>query len=918
MIADKISYLASCYQADIRAVSLLNFFSKRVEHQLFLETADLLSGEYRKLYPVPTLWAKGIEKTMAVYGKEKSLYCCAVFLAGTADIAGKTEAVMAPVYLYPAELVFVDDIYHIAIYEENPIINPAIVEVEPNSDAGKYDSLSSALPKGFLDAGKMTEIIRLLTAFFPKWDAASLRLFPQLINEAGAKMLLKQAQAEQKFSFLPALGLCLIDKPSGSRGILNELDSMAGRGGYSKAIQALLNQTWHPAENKPFNQFHVPALLSQRQAAILGNVGRWPLQLVIGPPGTGKSFTIAALAVEMLSRGKSVLIASKNDEACNVVADKIERDLDIAGIVIRASRRDYKNELQRRLQNLLNGIDLIYVDRNKLKQLEKRQKQLHAQIEALEKKIVKLQEQRLVDGVFLHQFDGGVVQKIQKAWVSWRHENLTPLWKLTEQLELFTHERHVLLRNYLKCIFNHYLGKALDQSRIELQAMVNAAKARTGNRKELYFDSVDFSKVLKALPIWTVNTADVHRVLPLQKEMFDLVIIDEATQCDIASSLPILQRGKSAIVVGDPKQLRHLSFLSNRQQQALAEQFKLPDTEVMCLNYRENSLLDVVSMTLQSQESVHFLDEHYRSMPDIIAFSNEQFYSNRLHIMTAKPITQSLQHLFIHKIMGKRLAQGHNPKEADYIIQEVSRIMESEAALEPFICKTIGIISPFREQVNYLQRQVDKEFSVEQMKRHRLMVGTPFAFQGEERDVVYLSLVLDNTTHPSAFLYLNRADVFNVSITRARTHQQVLVSFDPELLTAASLVRQYVSHAETQISNFAWPSNTEFQHAFLESIKAYLYEIGVQELYTAYPVAGIQVDIVALVNGRTYGIDLIGHPSHWGEVLQLEEWKMLCRTGMPLFYLPYSEWYLDEARVKRAIAAFLGLSLVFDSNSLSL
>jgi hypothetical protein len=904
MTHDKIRYLSACYQADFRAVSLLNFFSKKVETPLMFAAADLLMAGQPVLHPVPMEWALEVKSRMAVYAKEKSLYCCAVFLAGSTNIAGKEETVMAPVYLYPAELAKVDGKYYVAIDEHGLVINPAIITAEINADSGKYEALSASLPKGFFTPKKIKEIQQVLADSFPSWDTSLLELMPNLTQMDGAKTLLKKAQKAQKSSFIPAIGLCLIDKPTGSRGILNELNDMVGHH-LSQPIHELLDKNWGFPYIKPYPASHVPALLSERQAGILANAGRLPLQVVVGPPGTGKSFTIAALAIEMLSRGKSVLIASKNDEACNVVADKIERNLDIPGVVVRASRSDYKINLQKRLENLLNGIDVEVTEKKELTALTKRQELLHQTIQKLEAKVEKMQEDRLVDGIFLHQYDGGLVQKIQKTWVKWRHDNLVPLWKLSRQLESLLHEHHNLLRSYIKMVFNFQLNKALVSSRLELQNMVNAAKARTGTRKDSFFGATDFKLILRTLPIWTVNTADVHRVLPLGLQMFDLVIIDEATQCDIASCLPILQRGKSALVVGDPKQLRHLSFLSNQQQQALANKHNLPVDEMERLNYRDNSLLDLVLMSLPSQERVHFLDEHYRSMPDIIAFSNAQFYNNRLHVMTATPATQGRQHVFIEKIGGKRLAQGHNPLEADYALREIQQIIESEAAMDAAACQTIGFISPIREQVNYFQKKLEDTFTVEQMNRHRLMVGTPFAFQGEERDVVFLSFVLDNESHPSAFQYLNREDVFNVSITRARSHQKLLVSFDPQKLQATSLTKQYLTHLETNQNTPPSLPKLHPPHAFVESVRYFLIEIGVEQLHLAYPIAGVQLDFVVVVHGKTYGIDLIGHPDHWGHSLSLNDWKMLYRTGVPLFYLPYSEWYLDEEKVKRGLRWFL-------------
>ena len=147
-------------------------------------------------------------------------------------------------------------------------------------------------------------------------------------------------------------------------------------------------------------------------------------------------------------------------------------------------------------------------------------------------------------------------------------------------------------------------------------------------------------------------------MLPLDREMFDLVIVDEASQCDVASALPLLYRGKRAIVCGDPKQLRHLSFLREDRQAALASQHGLSASQRSQWNYRTHSLLDVVNGALPSQDDVVLLDEHYRSLPQIIEFSNRRFYGQALRVMTRRPDTLGLRSVEMRKVNGKRVQRG--------------------------------------------------------------------------------------------------------------------------------------------------------------------------------------------------------------------------------------------------------------------
>ena len=266
--------------------------------------------------------------------------------------------------------------------------------------------------------------------------------------------------------------------------------------------------------------------------------------------------------------------------------------------------------------------------------------------------------------------------------------------------------------------------------------------------------------------------SDIHDVLPMKQEMFDLAIIDEATQCDIASCIPIFYRAKRVVVVGDPKQLRHVSFLSESIQATLRRKHKLENNDLL-LNYRDLSILDLVDNRIDDQKRVVFLNEHFRSNPDLIKFSNTQFYENSLRVMTHVPTRKHLKSLTIRAYAGKRNEKGVNILEAESVIKEVKKIVELQRGFTEKVAHSIGVITPFRDQADYINEAIANTFSLELIDKHQILCTTPYGFQGEERDVIHLSLGVDDNTHPTAIRHMNRPDVFNVSITRARSIQVV-------------------------------------------------------------------------------------------------------------------------------------------------
>jgi superfamily I DNA and/or RNA helicase len=181
---------------------------------------------------------------------------------------------------------------------------------------------------------------------------------------------------------------------------------------------------------------------------------------------------------------------------------------------------------------------------------------------------------------------------------------------------------------------------------------------------------------------------NLSNVLPLKPELFDYVIIDEATQCDIATCIPALQRARNTVIVGDPKQLRHVSFLSKSIQHSLQQKYELNNSEVF--DYREKSILDVAFESIESQDSVSFLHEHFRSTPQIIGFSNRYFYNDSLKIMTSLPDHQISESVKYFPVNGSRNKKGINETEANEIINKVSEIVIDQKDLDKAFSYRIG------------------------------------------------------------------------------------------------------------------------------------------------------------------------------------------------------------------------------------
>ncbi len=901
-----VSYFKSCYQVDFRAIRILNFFGKNVEQQLELKSAELLTGRLLQ-FPVDSNWGKKMEEILAIHSQEKSLYCSAFFLSGLMNVIGRPQKVFAPLYIYPVDLIHESDVYYLSLDVENGVINPVFVEYIrslPQDISITYDDLVKALPAGFIQFEQIFEIEKALRKLIPDLDVSELEKYFNLEETDHLKTIYNRKNTDDNFSLIPGIAIGLISKPSGSRGVLNELDKIAEEDDFSTVLSEIFDPPKRKIKTLTPRQFITPVTLSNAQKQIFNSYNNEPLSLVIGPPGTGKSFTIAALVTDLITQGKTVLVASKNDQAGSVIAHKIEKDFGMKGVVIKTSSRSYRTQLQKRLNNIVHGIEVQKIEQKTIDLLEFGIQDLNKQIAVLEKLLVKREKEELKWGAFFHNQSESTYALIKRYFVEYSARKSEPIWRIMKALEKLYKQLQGKSKIYVKKQFAFHLYEVLRYERTHMQNLLHALEEETGNQMQAYFDKVNFDAILHALPAWIVNAIDVHSALPLKKELFDVVIIDEATQCDIASSIPLLQRAKCAVIVGDPKQLRHISFLSKNQQQQLIDKFRLGKLPISKINYRKNSLLDMISASIPSQDQIHFLDEHFRSMPDIIEFSNHQFYNSRMKVMTSTPLTINQKSAFIKDCNGVRNSKGYNEVETAKIIEHIQEVIHKEASFEKSHVQTIGIISPFRSQVNFLKKNIRIAIDTKAINRHAILIGTPFEFQGEERDLILLSFVVDDQVHPSTYLYLNRPDVFNVCITRARSVQYVYSSITRTKLNQKYLLRQYLdfiyaNEDKKLVDNYK--GNDLFMNEVIKRLKKWK----ITEIYRAHPIAGIVMDIVLVHENRTYTIDLIGYPGDFEDKFPVDRWKIMDRIGIKTFTLSYSEWHLNKEYTAKYLKKFI-------------
>jgi very-short-patch-repair endonuclease len=279
------------------------------------------------------------------------------------------------------------------------------------------------------------------------------------------------------------------------------------------------------------------------------------------------------------------------------------------------------------------------------------------------------------------------------------------------------------------------------------------------------------SKVTSLFSCWAVTSLSARGRIPMEPGYFDLVVIDEASQCDIASALPLLFRAKRSVIIGDPMQLRHISALTKPRDSELQHKHGLVENRLGWM-YSVNSLFDLAASIVPSENIINLRD-HHRSHADIIGFSNQTFYEGHLRVATRYPQLKrpsTTQAGIVWQDVGGSVVRpreggAENAKEARAVVDAVVDLLVRRG-----YTGTVGVVTPFRAQAQLLQSLIQSRRELDSVAaRAELLVDTVHKFQGDERDVMFFSPVVSNGISPGALSFLrSNGNLFNVAITRAR------------------------------------------------------------------------------------------------------------------------------------------------------
>lgn len=473
---------------------------------------------------------------------------------------------------------------------------------------------------------------------------------------------------------------------------------------------------------------------------------------------------------------------------------------------------------------------------------------------------------------------------------------------LSEQIRQMKKKQKPLAINILKGRRRESL-KGLLRDQIKRQRLIVHAKSLVERKKNLQnriLENEDFKPLLEAFPCWCVTTYAVSGSLPLKPGMFDVAIIDEASQCDIASCFPILFRAKKAVIVGDDKQLPHLSFLEKAKEQSFLSQYGIPDKYQLMWRFRTNSMFDLADY--YSMNSV-MLDEHFRSLPPVIEFSNREFYGGRMRVMKKDVGDGKVLETVMVPDGRVDFDATRNLPEIEALVKKLYEIVVEDERKNPDNPVSIGIISPFRAQVEQLKVSVSKVLSDHMVRKHQIEIGTAHTFQGDERDIILMSWAFAPNSFPQSLTFLQKPNLFNVAITRARYKVINFISRDPKELTDG-LFRDYMAYIEEYQNKQLALNNPDideniYKNKLEREIAESIRELG-HKVRAGVDIAGLSADL--LVDDK-FVIEVDGvEDNERPTVSNMKKQSIIERSGFKVNRVTFREWqYSSKACLDRLL-----------------
>lgn len=558
------------------------------------------------------------------------------------------------------------------------------------------------------------------------------------------------------------------------------------------------------------------------QLRTIYNSLKYPITYVQGPPGTGKTQTILNIVVNCLTNNRTLLISSNNNIPIDGIKEKLilgkYKNKEILFPIIRLGNKRCIAKALKKIKELyeFETKDVPKEERlSNLKETSKeKNKKLDEKLEDYDKRIELEQNLEFVKGLLskgsywlLEQEEKKIKDRLNQIPQT-TDDNIKGTFEVIKANDQLLQYFYFESLRYIKRL------KTKDYSALVDILYIQDEEEQGKEFNKWISNDENLEKFVRVFPI--ILTTNISSRKLGNKFKFDLLIIDEAGQCDIATSLIPISKCKNMVLIGDTNQLKPIVVFDETKNEQLMKQFEIDDD----YNYFNNSILSVYKRIDNISKDI-LLSYHYRCGKKIINYSNMRFYESRLNLTSIENIGE-VKLLHVNNVTHKN--KNSQIEEAKEIVNYIKDNNLSD----------VFIITPFRNQEEVVNHYLNEAKENGQINTS-VSCGTIHKVQGQENKTIIISTAISRQTTQKTYDWIkDNSELINVGVTRAK--ENLIVVTDKKAIDILSrkdddlyaLIDYVEKNGTTEISQsvankftIGFSNDSRFEDEFYKTMQHY-------------------------------------------------------------------------------------------------